>query len=202
MAAVLTWPVGRADDSENRPPPFAPVAAYVLASVAGGAAVGFAIAQAAVAIGGISGFADAALTLLAGAAVLAAAVLQWKGRLRPLPERRAQVPRHWLLWPRRTLAAAAFGLMIGSGVLTHLKHAAAYALAALIVVAPSVEAGTLVGAAYGLSRGMVLATTWLGDRFVGRRPGWPGAGESSRALNRALASAGLASFAVALFLIY
>lgn len=46
----------------------------------------------------------------------------------PLPERRTQVPRHWLLWRRRSLAAAGFGLIIGSGVPTHLKHPSAYAL--------------------------------------------------------------------------
>jgi hypothetical protein len=189
MGFVLTWPVGRATDSRpgGAPPPLVPVAAYASASVLGGAATGFALAQLAV----------AALVTAA-----AAVTLQWTGRLRPLPERRAQVPRRWLLWRRRTLAAAAFGLVIGSGALTYLRHASAYVLAALIVLAQSVEAGTVVGAVYGLCRGLTLVANWVGDRFVGTRPKWPSSGVSSRGLNRALATAAMASSVVALVLVY
>jgi hypothetical protein len=202
MSFVLTWPVGRDKDSGPDPPPFAPVGAYALASALGGGSMGFVIAQVAAVVRDESGLTHTALGAAAAVTATAAVVLQWTGRLRPLPERRAQVPRRWVRWRRRTVMAAAFGLIIGSGALTYLKHASAYALAALIVLAPSIFAGALVGALYGLSRGMTLVADWIGDRFVGRRPTWPGLGQGTSALNRALATAALLALAAVLVLVY
>jgi hypothetical protein len=198
MALVLTWPVGRAGtETRDTRAPLGPVAAYALASLLGGAATGFALAQAAAVVRGASASAELALVIAAAGIGAAAVVLQWLGRLRPLPERSAQVPRGWLLWRSRTHAAAAFGLVIGSGALTHLKHAAAYVLAALVVLAPSVEAGVLVGALYGASRGMTLVVTWLSDSFLGRRVRWPRVATASTQLNRMLAIAAVTSLGVA-----
>jgi hypothetical protein len=201
MGLVLTWPVGRGTQEWGaaRPAPFGPVAAYALTSGLGGAATGFVLAYLGAAIRAASTTAGAALLAVAGGTALIAVVCEWKGRVSPLPERRAQVPRRWLMWRRPTLTAAAFGLVIGSGVLTHLKHAAAYALGATILLAPSVGVGTLIGVIYGLGRGMTLVVTWAGDRFVGRRPPWPRSGGTSSALNRVLATTALTSLVVALF---
>lgn len=201
MGLVLTWPVGRATHHSGiarRPAPFGPVAVYALMSGLGGAATGFFLAYLAAAIRAASVIAGTALLAVAGATAVTAVICEWRGRVRPLPERRAQVPRRWLLWRRPTLTAAAFGLVIGSGVLTHLKHAAAYVLGAMILLAPSVGVGTLIGAAYGLSRGMTLVFTWVGDRFVGRRPPWPQSGSRPSALDRMLATTALVSLVAAL----
>jgi hypothetical protein len=202
MGLVLTWPVGRGTQESGtarRPAPFGPVAAYALSSGLGGAVTGFVVAYVGAAIRAVSATAGVALLAVAGATALIALVCEWRGRVSPLPERRAQVPRRWLLWRRPTLTAAAFGLVIGSGVLTHLKHAAAYALGAIVLLVPSVGVGALIGATYGLGRGMTLMLTWVGDRFVGRRPPWPQSGRRSIALNRALATTALISLVVALF---
>jgi hypothetical protein len=201
MGLVLSWPVGRGTCQAGvapRPAPLGPVAAYVLACGLGGAFTGFVIAQlGAMTRGALAGSRTA---LLAAAALtgLVAVACEWRGQVRPLPERRKQVPRRWLQWHRPALTAAAFGLMIGSGVLTHLKHAAAYALAAIILVGPTVGVGALIGAIYGSSRGMTVMLTWVGDRFLGGRPPWPKPGSTSTALNRLLAVTALISAATAL----
>lgn len=199
MAAVLTWPVGRAAPAHSKPP-FAPVAAYVGGCAAGGMAVGTALGLAAAGASTVPG-ADVVLTAVIVAGALVTAALQWTGRMGPLPERRAQVPRHWLLWRRRSLTAACFGLMIGCGVLTHVKHPSAYVLAALILLVPTPLAGAVVGAAYGLGRGSTLGLTWLADRYVGRRPRWLERGFDPRILNRFLAAAAVLSVAGALSLV-
>jgi hypothetical protein len=127
-----------------------------------------------------------------------AATLEWRGRVRPLPERRKQVPRIWLHWRRRTLTAAVFGLMLGCGALTHLRHATVYVLVAAVVVSPSVGASIVVGAVYGLCRGATLAITWAADRLHATRPRWPVPVPHPTALNRALALAGISTIAVTL----
>jgi hypothetical protein len=201
MGMVLTWPVGRGTcqaGSAPRPAPLAPVAAYVLACGLGGALTGSVIAQLGAMTRGVLVGSRPALLAAAGLTALVAVACEWRGQMRPLPERRAQVPRRWLQWRRPALTAAAFGLMIGSGVLTYLKHAAVYALAAMILVAPSVSAGALIGAIYGSSRGMTVMLTWVGDRFLRRRPPWPKPGSTSTALNRSLAVTALISAAIAL----
>jgi hypothetical protein len=203
METVLTWPVGRTSESTRRDaPPCKPVMAYALAAALGGAASALVIAAPAAALRGISDAAAIAVAIGAAGTALAAAGLQWRGRMGRLPERRAQVPRNWLLWRHRTATAAAFGVVIGSGVLTHLKHASSYALAAVIAVAPTVEAGAIVGGLYGLSRGLTLVLTWMGDRFVARRPRWPRPGPASSRLNGMLATAALMSLPVALMLVH
>ena len=181
MGLVLTWPVGR-EGQHASAAPLAPVVSYLAAATVSGAVV-------AAAVGGAGGMLAAwmPLDVLVAAIVIVAAALQWSGRLAPLPERRVQVPRRWLLWPSRTRAAAAFGLVIGSGFLTHLKHASAYALAALVLIAPTVGAAAATGAVYGLSRGLILTTTWVADRRLAQRPKWPGLGPSSPTLNHTLA---------------
>lgn len=203
MALTLTWPVGHDTDrtrTRQTAPRLGPVAAYTLSSAIGGALVGAGIAQLGAAVRDVGSAAVAALTIVVAGVVVVAVVLEWEGRLSPLPERRAQVPRHWLLWRHRTLTGAAFGLVIGAGVFTHLRHAAAYALAAVAVLAPSVTVGALIGATYGLSRGLTLSVTWVGDRFLGRRPRWPETGALAIAARRLLAATAALSFLAALLL--
>lgn len=198
MAAVLTWPVGRANDGEAVTSPRArPVLAYVAGSVLGAAMTTSLV------------FTMARLVELAGHRVLTAAVLaiaafaislEWCGHFRPLYQRAVQVPRRWLLWQHKSLTGAAFGAMIGSGVLTHMKHASAYALFAMFALAPTYETALAVGAVYGVARGGTLVGTWIGDRFVGRRPRWPNPTRRPAPINRALAVVAAGAVAAALLL--
>jgi hypothetical protein len=189
MAIVLTWPVGRDGEgaSGSTPPPVSPVAVYVLATTLGGAATGVVIGAIGAGLASVTSLHLVAAWALAVAAV--AVALQSRGCVAPLPERRAQVPRRWVFWRSRELSAAAFGLMIGSGALTRVQHAAAYVLAAAVLLAPSIALAAAAGALYGLGRGATLGATWIGDRFVGGRPPWSRLLTPTRRLHTVLALA-------------
>jgi len=196
MGLVLTWPVGRAADGDGsrQPAPAGPVLAYLAGTTLGGTLTGL-VVGAVVAL--LEPLPDAVMVAAAGALLLAAVVSEVRGTIAPLPERRGQVPRTWLAWPSRTRTALAFGIMIGAGVATFLKHAVAYALLAIALVAPSPWAAVLVGTGYGLARGGTLLVTWLGDSYVGRRPPEAPAEERHLPLNLVLAVIASLSFAVA-----
>jgi hypothetical protein len=196
MELTLTWPVGRDEDGRGgrRLAPPLPVVAYALATTVGGALAGLLLGELG-AVASASGISPV-VRGIAVAVVAVALVCQLRGRVRPLPERSSQVPRRWLLWRRPALTAAAFGLIIGSGALTRLKHASAYALAAVVVIAPSVPLAVVVGAIYGLSRGMALSFAWLRDRGFGQAMGAREATLGS-VVNIILALAAATSFASA-----
>jgi hypothetical protein len=176
MNDTFTWPVGRehnASARDGRRSRLPPAAAYVAGTVIGGSAAGLLLGL----IG--SGAADIRLRPLHEAlmiALLALAVmasgLELLGRVEPLPESRAQVPKRWLFWRRRWKTGLAFGLMLGAGVFTHMQHAALYVLAVVIVLAGSPWVGVVVGGTYGLGRGTALVVTWTTDRIMGKRLRW------------------------------
>lgn len=199
MGLVLTWPVGNADpEAPPANPPAGPVTAYVVASALGGGITGFLIGLLAGAVRQGPAVVDDVATGAVLSVALIAVVSEWRGRVTPLPERHAQVPRPWLQWNSRTRTALAFGLMIGSGALTFLKHATAYALGALAFLAPSLLAATLIGALYGFSRGATLVATWAGDRFLGRRPPLPLSDRTMPVVNYGLAAVAVMSLMIAL----
>jgi len=204
MISIFTWPVGHAEHHEGaavrRVPPFLPVATYVVSSTIGGAATGAALTL----LGQPARSGGVAREVTAGllaALVVLACWCEWNGRMRPFVERRAQVPRRWMGWSHPSTTAAAFGLMIGAGVFTYLKHAMAYVLAAAVILAPTPEVGVLVGALYGFGRGMSLGLTWMGDRFVGRRLPRFVPTKDVTPLNRVGAVAAAASFSAVLILV-
>jgi hypothetical protein len=124
--------------------------------------------------------------------------LQWIGRAAELPQRRKQVPREWLLWPSKSATAFGFGLLIGAGWLTPLRFAAAYVLAAMLLLAPTITAAIVVGLSYGAARGLVLLATWISDRTTGTRPPWDAWASSTR-LDHVVAIAMTLSLAAAVF---
>jgi hypothetical protein len=170
------------------------VVAYALASTVGGAFTGLLLGQLG-SIGSSAGI-DPVVRGFAVAVAAVAIVCEVRGSVRPLPERSSQVPRRWLLWRRPALTAAAFGLVIGSGALTRLKHAIAYALAAIVVIAPTIPLAVGIGAIYGLCRGMTLVFAWVRDRGFGLTVGAREAALGS-VVNVALAVAAATSFTLA-----
>ncbi|MFL5780001.1 MAG: hypothetical protein ACJ760_01685 [Thermoleophilaceae bacterium] len=110
---------------------------------------------------------------MAGLLVMAvAAVSETRGTMHPFAQPRRQVPRRWLLWRHRALTGAAFGAMIGSGVLTYTEHAVAYALGVALLLSPSLATAVVLGAFYGLARSAPAVITWSCDRWGLARPGW------------------------------
>lgn len=192
MHSVLTWPVGRAANrfEDVRAPGIRPVVAYVAAAIVGGAGTGTMLGV----LGLVARGDGAVRTVCIGTATIVvslALLLQWRGRVHPLPERRRQVPRRWLNWQNLPRTAAAYGLMIGSGWPIYLGHAVAYCVAVVMIAAPSVATALVLGALYGLGRGSALIATWIGDRFLARRPPWQLLMTRRRDVQRTLAVAGL-----------
>ena len=165
MTASFARPVGR--DRGLASKMWLAVAAYWFsAAIAGGlTGLGLSFVGDLFALGPSS--IDTVFVVLLLGLVLFASWLQWHGKVRPLPERQAQVPRRWLLWRSQTLTAVAFGFLLGSGFLTYLHQASAYVLAALILLAPSDGAGIAVGALYGSTWGLVLLVQRLRSKSIG-----------------------------------
>lgn len=196
MHEVLTWPVGRDVEGKADPerPSLAPLLSYLGAATLGGAVTALLIGATGLVIRESLELAHSTIFLGLIPLVWLSLVCQRAGRIDPLPERRAQVPTRWLQWSSRGRVALAFGLMIGSGGLTYLKHAAAWTLAAIVVLAPTIAAGMLVGAIYGAARSAPLAVTWRVDRASRPRPDWRSVGAVDGLLSRALVFVGGASF--------
>jgi hypothetical protein len=77
---------------------------------------------------------------------------------------------------------------------TYLQHATAYCVFCLIALAPSVQVGVWIGAAYGFTRGAMLLLTWCGDRWLGRRPDWINVGRHRRLVGAVLTAAALITY--------
>jgi hypothetical protein len=168
MHLVLTWPV----DHDRRPTPSGvPIFSYVLSSSFGGATTGAALGGLA-SLAALAGLSPGSLLLGALPIILLAAWQQTRGVVALLPERKAQVPRTWLLWRHRTLTAAGFGFLIGAGVFTYLRHATAWTLAVLCLAAPSFGTAVLLGTVYGAARSLPLIVTWGQDRLSLPRVDW------------------------------
>lgn len=193
MTEVFTWPVGRAAEKEmldrRRGTPLRLVLTYVAFATLGGAMTGLALAATGSWLRGLAAGAGALLLVPAAALVLASIRLELQGRISPLPQRRLQVPRRWITWRHPSVTATAYGLVIGSGALTYLRHATAYALLALLLVMPSPVEGLLVGALYGLTRGSTVLASWLAARVAGREIRWERLIEKQQLVARGLAGA-------------
>lgn len=201
MHDVFTWPVGRAADSEGiAPPPLTPVLTYLLGACIGGAACAGAIGAVSLASREALRLSAVELLLLAAPIAALASALQIVGRVAPLPERRLQVPTRWLQWRRRYATGAAFGLMIGAGAFTPLRHATAWVVAIAVAVAPGWPFAVFCGAIYGASRGLPLLITWLRDRAGLKRLRWQVVGGQRAPLAIALGPAAFATYVALLAL--
>jgi hypothetical protein len=116
-----------------------------------------------------------------------------------LPQRTQQVPRGWILWPRREATAIGFGLILGAGVLTPIRFASAYVLGAVLILAPTPGLAAIVGGVYGAGRGAALVLTWVIDTVAGRRLSWDALAAEGH-LRIAVASAAIACFVSVLVL--
>lgn len=204
MNDVFTWPVGRngvkqARTARDRAPGI-PVFAYACAAGASGSVTGTVFGW----VGGLTtntlpGVGVLGLLMLFAAAGFFLIVLEFAGAGSVVPQRRAQVPRTWLLWRSRTHTALGFGWLIGGGVYTPLRFGTAYVLAGGIFFSGEAAVGLAIGGLYGLSRGFALVTVWLSDVLRRPRINWEAMG-GSRTVARVVASSaavGLAATVIA-----
>lgn len=129
--------------------------AYLLGSVLGGTAMGTVI--------GVIGAVvlrplpwQLRLGLLAAVAA-AAAGLDLAGR-RPVSWHR-QVNENWMHAYRGTVYGAGYGLQLGVGVVTIVTTASLYAAVAAWLLVASVAGGALLGALFGVARGLPILVT-------------------------------------------
>jgi len=130
-------------------------ALYITAAGAGGALVGAVLGLAGALIRPVV----PGLVLFAAITVLAVAYgLHEAGLWRlPHPERAWLVPNEWIV-RRPLLGAAAFGMVLGAGVFTFIPFTSFYLLLAWEALTANPAAGALLGAAYGLARGLPVLT--------------------------------------------
>ena len=180
-AVFVTQPVGCGAISRPRSS-FRPVLAYAATSTVAGAATGLALGTLGLLLTTVlPGWAwGTVLVVLASIGVLGI-YLELQGRVHPLPQRSAQVPRRWTLWRSRTRTGAAFGGLIGSGVCTFIDHAAAFTVGALLVASASPMITSSVGVVYGFVRATPLVVAWLRQSQMltaGEEHVWKGAGRA------------------------
>lgn len=126
--------------------------AYVAGSALGGAALGL--------LGGGLGtlvartVSDRLALVVLAVACLVAAALDLAGRR--LPSWHRQVDEQWLQAFRGWVYGAGFGTQLGFGLVTIITSASTYVVVLATVLAGSVPAGLVIGATFGLARGLVL----------------------------------------------
>ena len=128
------------------------VSAFVVASLAGGVAVG-AVAGALGSLGGFS--VGTALLIGAGAAAIALALELRVAGLR-LPTTRRQVNENWLQRYRGWVYGLGFGFQLGTGFLTIMTTAAVPLTFVFAALSGSPPTGIAVGGAFGLARGLMV----------------------------------------------
>jgi hypothetical protein len=147
MNHVFAWPVGQ---GQGHPKRLRYALAYAAAATAGGMALGAVLAAGVTLVNLLP---SAAVWPIAAAVAFLAVCLQFTGRMGILPERRVQVPSHWLTrspwW-----YSLAFGGTLGFGLLTFLHHAAWYAVIAAVLARGSPELALVAGLAFGATRGL------------------------------------------------
>ena len=160
MNFVFTQP-GGCDATGGTRRPVTPLLLHAAAATVGGAVTGGGLGLAGAAIKDALPAGGWLLAVVAvGAVSVFAIALQLRGRVAPLPQRHAQVPRRWTLWrPHRV--AVAFGAMLGAGVFTYLHQATMYVLGGVVVLFASPAVGALLGGTYGLTRGLMPLQAWL-----------------------------------------
>jgi hypothetical protein len=135
---------------------------YVIASVIGGAALGAALGG----LGGRVGGSRALVVVAAAVAVLGAA-LEPSARV---PTWHRQVDENWLVGFRDWVYGAGYGFQLGLGTVTVVTSAVTYLTWLLELVAGSWYAGAVIGATFGLLRGLpLLAMAGAGDVATLRR---------------------------------
>ena len=131
------------------------VAAHVVGSTAGGAAIGGLAWLAGIPLRAVAP--DEVLLVLLVVCTALAAVLEARPALVPrLPGWRRQVDERWLTTYRGVIYGAGYGVQLGAAVATIVTTAAIPLVLLACAVAPSAAAGIGIGALFGLARGATL----------------------------------------------
>jgi hypothetical protein len=141
------------------------------ATFAPGAVVGGIVTFGALAaIGGLIHGAGGTLAYLVAAAIaVVAAIAEARGS--PIvPQIRRQLPEHWRRMLPMPVAAAGYGVLLGLGFTTFVLSFGVWALAGMSFAVGDLDAGLVVGAAFGVGRALPIAVLApIADRSPGIR---------------------------------
>jgi methylamine utilization protein MauE len=145
------------------------LALHVVGATASAAVLGAALSGAGLVLGAPWGPAGAAaVAMVAGLYALR----ELAGIGVGVPDLRRQVPEWWRRWFSPGVAAFLYGLGLGVGFITHLRHGTLVAVAAVAVITGNPVLGALVVAPFGLARSLTVAAAWSArDRRSERRLG-------------------------------
>src|SRR5918996_4059421 len=141
------------------------IALHVVGATASAALLGAALGAAGAALGAPWGMLGAAVVVtVAGAYGLRELV----GLPVPIPELRRQVPEWWRSAFSPGTAGALYGVGLGFGFATHLRHGTLTAVAAASVAWGDPAIAAVVMGTFGLARSAAVAAAWVaaGDRDV------------------------------------
>lgn len=129
------------------------VGVHILGAGLGAAALGGALGLAGLALGAPWG--------APGLSVVAAVAAVYAGRELlgipvPLPDRKEQVPEWWRTFFGPNSAPFLYGLALGVGFLTYLRHGTLVAVAALAVISGDPGLAALILVPFGLARGLTV----------------------------------------------
>ena len=130
--------------------------AYVAGCLVGGGLLGAAAGLAGRAMVGLGALPPRPVPLVVAAACLVGAAVDVLAARRPLPGARRQVNEDWLNRYRGWVCGVGFGVQLGLGVVTIVTSATVYLVFVLSLLSASALAGAVLGAAFGLARGVPI----------------------------------------------
>lgn len=130
--------------------------AYLVASAAGGVAVGALSGAAGQAIAAVAPSTEPLRLALLAAVLAAAALVDADVVGAGPPTWRRQVDERWLTTYRGWVYGAGFGAQLGAGVVTIVTSASVYAMLAAALLSMSTATGALVGGVFGVTRALPL----------------------------------------------
>ena len=150
----------------GRPTTFAACATFSPGAVVGGAATFGLLA----ALGGlVHGAGGTAAYMVAATIAVAAAIAEARG-VPIVPQIRRQLPEHWRRVMPMPVAAALYGILLGLGFTTFVLSFGVWALAGISFAVGELQAGLLMGAAFGIGRALPIALLApVSDRQIGIR---------------------------------
>jgi hypothetical protein len=157
--------IGPTGHTGGRATAVAASAAFVPGAVAGGVVTFGALAV----LGGLLHDAGRVAYFAAAAIALAAAIVEARGA--PIaPQIRRQLPEHWRRVLPMPLASAMYGVLLGLGFTTFVLSFGVWALAGICFALGDLDAGIVIGAAFGIGRALpIAALAPVADRLFGIR---------------------------------
>jgi hypothetical protein len=143
------------------------LALHALGATASAAALGAALGGAGALLGSPWGAAGATVVAMVAVAYAAREAF---GVPIPIPDFRRQVPQWWRETFSSETTALLYGLGLGLGFATHLRHGTLVAVAGAVVAGGDPAVGAVAMGAFGLARSTAVGVTWRAvDRTAARR---------------------------------